>query len=251
MATPRFRTPSFLARVPPTTLKLLIATGVTTLACVIAGHLGFPQLLEAFTLQPSDVIPGWKAWKLLSYVLVAGLDPLSFVLNLLFLYFFASWFEQMWGPRRFIKFYAFSAGGAALFVVLLGLVWPAVAVTPYLGIWPVMEALTVAMGMLQPNMVINFYMIFPLRAKTMMYLSWGLLALFVVFHGTIVPFLDVIGGIGMGFALTVGANGPRRLWLSFRAAQIERQLRRRAGHLKVVPPPERKEPERDPKTYLH
>lgn len=249
MAPPRFSTPSFLARVPPTTLKLLIATGVTTLACVIAMHLGYPLVLEAFILQPDQVLPGLKVWKLLSYLLVAGLDPLSFILNLLFLYFFAGWFEQMWGPRRFIKFYAFAGGGAALTVVLLGLLWPAVAASQYLGIWPVMEALTVAMGMLQPNMVINFYMVFPLRARTMMYLSWGLIALYIAFHGSVVPFLDVIGGVGMGFALTVGANGPRRLWLNFRAAQIERQLRRKSGHLKVVPPPERKEA--DPKTYLH
>jgi membrane associated rhomboid family serine protease len=244
-----FRPPSFLARVPPTTLKLIVATGVTTLACVIALNFGHPQLAEAFLLRPADVLPGLKVWKILSYMLFEGTEPLQFLIDLVVLYFFAAWFEQTWGPRRFITFYAIAGAGSALLVVLLGLVSHTVAAQPYFGIWPVMEALTVAMGMLEPNMQINFYMIFPMRARTMMFLSWGLVALLIVFNGSIVPYLAVIGGIGMGLALSLGANGPRRLWLSFRAAQIERQLRRKSGHLKVVPPPERKEA--DPKTYLH
>jgi membrane associated rhomboid family serine protease len=246
---PRFRTPSFMARVPPTTLKLLIATGVTTLTCVVALNFGYPQLAQAFVLQPGQVLPGLKVWKLLSYMLFEGTEPIGFLIDLVVLYFFAAWFEQSWGPKRFITFYAIAGGGSAVLVVLLGLVSPTVAAQPYFGIWPVLEALTVAMGMLEPNTQISFYMLFPMRARVMMYLSWGLIALFVVFHGTVVPYLTVLGGVGVGLALSIGANGPRRLWLNFRAAQIERQLRRKSGHLKVVPPPERKEA--DPKTYLH
>jgi membrane associated rhomboid family serine protease len=249
MASPRFRPPAFVSRVPPTTLKLLIATGVTTLVCVVAANFGYRQILEAFVLYPGEVLPGFKVWKLLSYVLFEGMEPIGFVIDLVVLYFFAAWFERSWGPRRFLIFYALSAGGSALLVVLLGLFIPSVAVQPYYGIWTVMEALTVAMGMLEPNMQIYFYMLFPMRARTMMYLSWGLLGLFIVFHGTLVPYLTVLGGVGMGLALSLGTRGPRRLWLNFRAAIIERQLRRRAGHLKIMPPPERKDS--DPKTYLH
>ncbi len=243
-----FRRPSSFGGVPPVTLRLLIATGLTTLGCVISAHLGLPQILEAFVLQPAQVLPGGKAWKLLSYLLFEGLDPLGFLLDLVVLYFFGAWFERTWGPRRFISFYALSGLLAGLFVALIGLVSPAVAVQPYYGIWPVMEALTVAMGLLEPDMQIYFYFLFPLPARVLMYASWGLIALFMIFHGSPVPYLTAVGGALAGLALSVSRGGPRQLWLRFRAAQIERQLRRRSRHLTVVPPPNGED---DPKRWLH
>ncbi len=252
MAPPRFRfrTPSFARGVPPITLRLLVACGVTTLVCVIASHLGAPQLLEAFVLRPAEVVPGLRVWKLLSYALIAGIDPLDFLLNLLVLYFFGAWFERSWGPRRFLWFVTLSAAGAAAVAVLVGLVSPAVAGYPYAGIWPIMEALTVAMGLLDGDSQVYFYLLFPMKARTMMYASWGLIALYAIFSGGLVPFVTVLGGVGMGLALSLGAGGPRRLWLRIRAGQIERQLKRRARHLSVVPPPSRDQ-DGGPKTYLH
>ncbi len=246
-----FRRPSVFSGVPPITLRLLVATAVTTIGCVVAYHLGLPQLLEAFVLRPAEVLPGLKVWKLLSYLFVEGTDPLGFLIDLVVLYFFGAWFERTWGPRRFIVFYAISGAGAGLFVTLVGLVSPSVAAQPYFGIWPVMEALTVAMGMLEPDMEIYFYFLFPLKARIMMFASWGLIALFMIFGGTPVPYLAAVGGALTGLALSVSRGGPRRLWLRFRAAQIERQLRRRARHLTVVPPPEERGRDGEPKHWLH
>ena len=53
-------------------------------------------------------------------------------------------------------------------------------------------------------------------------------------HG-VVPYLTAVGGIGMGFVLTLGSGEPRRWWLRFQAARLERQLKRRAQHLRVIP----------------
>jgi membrane associated rhomboid family serine protease len=237
----------FLGSVPPVTLRLLIATALATIGCVVANNFGVPQLLEAFVFRPLDVVPHFKVWKLLSYAFVTGLDPIGFLFDLLVLYFFGSWFERSFGSKRFVSFFVLSAAGAALLPLGIGLFSQSVATYPYLGSWPVFEALTVALGMLQPSAQVYFYMVLPVTARQLMFLSWGLIALFMVFFHSPIPYLTAIGGVGMGFVLTLGVNGPRRWWLRLQSARLERQLRRRAQHLRVVP----KNGEDKKNNYLH
>jgi membrane associated rhomboid family serine protease len=199
--------------------------------------------------RPEDVVPGLKVWKLLTYLFILGSDPLGFIFGLLVLYFFGGWFERSWGSRRFLRFFLISGAGAALLPLAVSFFSPRVASATYFGSWAVLEALTVAMGLLQPRMQVYFYFVIPLTARQLMFISWGLLGLFVIFNASVVPYLPAIGGILMGLILTLGTQGPRRLWIRFEAARIERQLRRRARHLTVVPPPSREKD--DKKTYLH
>jgi membrane associated rhomboid family serine protease len=241
----------WLSGVPPITLRLIVATLAATLLCVVAANAGLPQVLEAFLLQPGQVIPGLKVWKLLSYLFIQGLEPLPFLFGLLILYFFGSWFERRWGPRKFLTFFLASGAGAGALVVLVGLFSGRVSVQPYLGNWAVIEALTVAMGLGEPDAEIYLYMLFPVKARTLMFGSWVLLGLFMVFAGTPIPYLNAAGGAVMGLALTVGSGGARQIWLRFRVSRIERAVRRRARHLKVVPPAEREPQDDGKKTYLH
>jgi membrane associated rhomboid family serine protease len=226
----------------------MIATAGATLICVILANFGIPQVLDAFIYRPEDVVPGFKVWKLLTYLFILGSDPLGFIFGLMVLYFFGGWFERAWGSRRFLRFFLIAGAGAALLPLVVSFFSERVAATAYFGSWSVLEALTVAMGMLQPQMQVYFYFVIPLTARQLMFISWGLLGLFVVFHGSVVPYLPAIGGVAMGLLLTLGTQGPRRIWIRFQAARIERQLKRRARHLSVVPPPPKKE---DKKTYLH
>jgi membrane associated rhomboid family serine protease len=240
---------NLLGGVPPITLQLMIASAGATLICVILANFGLPQVLLAFVYQPHEVVPGLRLWKLLTYLFVMSGDPIGFLLGLMVLYFFGGWFERAWGSRRFLRFFLISGAGAALLPLGISFFSPTVAAYPYSGSWAVLEALTVAMGMLQPQMQVYFYFVIPLTARQLMFISWGLLGLFVVLNGSIVPYLPAIGGVGMGLILTLGTQGPRRLWLRFQATRIERQLKRRARHLTVVPPPAREK--EDKKTYLH
>jgi membrane associated rhomboid family serine protease len=237
----------FLSFIPPITLRLMIATAVVTIGAVVANNFGLPQVLQALCFQPAEVVPGLKVWKLVSYVFVTGLDPIGFLFDLMVLYFFAGWFERAFGPRRFVRFFLLSAAGAALLPLAISPFSVSVASYPYLGAWSVFEALTVAMGMLQPGAQVYFYMVLPVTARQLMFLSWGLIALFIVFSHGIVPYLTAIGGIGMGFALTLGSGEPRRWWLRIQAARLERQLKRRASHLRVIP----KNGEQKSDKYLH
>jgi membrane associated rhomboid family serine protease len=241
----------WLGRVPPITLRLVIATLVATLLCIIAANAGAPDVLSAFLLQPEEVIHRFKVWKLLSYLFVQGGDPIGFLFGLLVLYFFGSWFERRWGPKRFLTFFLASGAGAGALVVLAGLLSERVSQFPYSGNWAAIEALTVAMGLGEPDAEIYLYMLFPVKARTLMFGSWVLLGLFMVFAGTPVPYLNAMGGVVMGLALTVGSGGARKIWLRFQVSRIERSVRRRARHLKVVPPAERPSEDSGKKTYLH
>jgi membrane associated rhomboid family serine protease len=240
---------NLLGAIPPITLQLMVATAGATLICVLLQNFGIPQVLDAFIYRPEDVVPGLKIWKLLTYLFILGSDPIGFIFGLMVLYFFGGWFERAWGSRRFLRFFLISGAGAALLPLAVSFFSPRVAATAYFGSWAVLEALTVAMGMLQPQMQVYFYFVIPLTARQLMFISWGLLGLFVVFAGSVVPYLPAIGGVGVGLILTLGTQGPRRLWIRFQAARIERSLKRRARHLRVLPPPARDKD--DKKTYLH
>ncbi len=224
----------FLGAVPPVTLRIMIATAVITIAAVL-GESALPQFVAALVFRPIDVLQRFEVWKVVSYAFFTGSDPISFLFDLLVFYFFGGWFERSFGSRRFTGFFFLSAVGATALPLVLGLVSPHVAECPYFGAWPVFEALTVAMGMLQPTAQVYFYMLFPVTARQLMFLSWALIGLFVIFAHSFVPYLAAIGGIGMGFVLSMGASGPRRWWLRLQAARLDRQLKRRAQHLRVVP----------------
>jgi hypothetical protein len=76
MAAPRSRGGgsfnAWLRGVPPITLRLIVATAAATLLCVVARNFGLPEVLEGFLLQPWQVIPGLRVWKILSYLFVQG-----------------------------------------------------------------------------------------------------------------------------------------------------------------------------------
>lgn len=234
--------------VPPITLRILIATAVVTIVSVVARNVGYPQLLEALILQPAEVLHGFKIWQVLTYVFVTGGDPISFLIDLVVLYFFGGWFERSFGPKRFTRFFLLSAVGAAVLPLAVSLFSASTALVAYYGAWSVFEALTVAMGVLQPGAQVYFYMVLPVTARQLMFLSWGLLGLFIVFNHQLSPYLTAIGGIGMGFLLSLGVSGPRRWWLRVQAARLERTLRRRAQHLRVVP---KNGEDKKKDTYLH
>lgn len=237
----------FFAQIPKVTFRLLIATAVVTIGAVVLQNFGFPLVLKELVLVPEDVVPGLHLWKVVTYAFVTGGDPIGFLFDILVLYSFGSWFERSYGSKRYARFFFFSAIGAALLPVAVGVFSARVAGYSYVGAWAVFEALTVALGILQPGATVNFYMIIPVTARQLMYLSWALIGLFIVFNHTFVPFLPAIGGIGMGFFLVLGTSGPRRLWLRLQSALLERQIRQRSQHLKVVP----KDDDPDRKTYLN
>jgi membrane associated rhomboid family serine protease len=107
---------------PITQALLLINVGVFALDVLLGGLLS-----RWFALWPIGV--GFLPWQVVSYAFLhAGLLHLLF--NMLALWMFGSEMERLWGPRRYIQFYAvslLSAAAAQLIVApLFGVVAPTV-----------------------------------------------------------------------------------------------------------------------------
>ncbi|HWG45273.1 MAG TPA: rhomboid family intramembrane serine protease [Gemmataceae bacterium] len=84
---------------------------------------GFGWFTDAFHLTVPDVLHG-QVWRLLTYAFLHDTDHIMHILfNMLFLWWFGSDVEDLYGPREFLTFYLTSAfvGGFAYF--LSSLVW--------------------------------------------------------------------------------------------------------------------------------
>jgi membrane associated rhomboid family serine protease len=110
--------PSFLGSLANTgqVCKWLIITNVIIWVCQLLSrpaHGGQDWFVDAFALDPNLVMHG-QVWRLLTYAFLhAGLWHILF--NMLFLWWFGSDMEVIYGPREFLSFYLVSAilGGLA------------------------------------------------------------------------------------------------------------------------------------------
>ncbi len=64
-------------------------------------------MVEYFGLHPEKVFPGMRVWQIFTYAFLhdsSGGFPTHIIFNLLVFYFFAPAVENLWGPRRFVRF---------------------------------------------------------------------------------------------------------------------------------------------------
>src|SRR5260370_1601528 len=89
----------------------------------------FAQLTEIdrplghLLLIPADIVKHFRVWQLATYMFLHG----SFghiIWNMLALWMFGADLEQMWGTRKFLRFYFFCGIGAGICVVLLNYLLP-------------------------------------------------------------------------------------------------------------------------------
>lgn len=235
MPTARRRSPdlgqffTFGGRVPA-------GVGLLIAAMLIASILGWqsPGFRAASAFFPGGILSG-QLWRLVSWFFV---QPEPF--GLLFVGFMLWWLGPQlmyeWGERRFLLRLLGITAGASLLATALALVW-APAGQPHLGAWPTVNALIIAWAMIYPDRQVNIWGILPISGKMM--------ALLVVF-GTVLYSLAGRGGAGFGAfvlhfaAMAIAFALSRGLSLGgfvrkARRNMDEREVRRRAKHLKVVP----------------
>jgi membrane associated rhomboid family serine protease len=124
----------------------------------------------------------FRPWTLLTYAFVhVGIWHL--LGNLLGLFFFAPPLEERWGGRAFIRFYAISAAGAAVFAAVFAFLDPS---TWIVGASGAVFGIMLAFAMYWPDMQIHVWGIFPIKAK------W---------------FVGILGAIELYWALGGGGSG--------------------------------------------
>lgn len=224
------------SRPPPATLTLMIITGVVSvvaMADVGFGTGGFLQRQLAFF--PAQLF-ALKLWTPFVYVFLAP-SPWDLILYEAFgLWMFAAPLERAWGQRRFLFYFFVTCTGAALLLTLLSLVVPSLQGVPASGPYVAGEAVLLAWILMNWHATV-YLLVIPVRAPVLLAISLIVPALYALM-GAWQPFLAPLMAMGIGYLL-LNKRGlsPRRAFLHVKAWWLEQKLRRRARHLRVVPPP--------------
>lgn len=215
---------------------LIFLTALASIVGAVSGRHEFP-LMEHGLLIGSKVFPS-EPWRLITWVFFES-DAFPLLFACLSIYWFGSDLCRTWGARRFLSIYFGFTVTIALLTVLIGrLLWKEVYLIPYLGTWPITEALVIAWAILHPGREIRIYFVFPVGGRALIGITIGLTVLFALFHGVA---LYVPHFLAEGLML-VYLGALRRTYLRWKLQRVE-HLRRR--HLTVVPSGEREGNDRD------
>jgi membrane associated rhomboid family serine protease len=143
----------------PWVKRLLIANTAVFLAVFVLENIARIPVMQYLAFRPRDFLT--TPWTILTYSFVhAGIWHL--LGNLLVLYFFGAPLENRWGSRDFIRFYLVAVAGGALFSVLFFFMQPSLAIV---GASAGTFGLMAAFAMIWPDMEIQVWGIFPIKAK--------------------------------------------------------------------------------------
>jgi membrane associated rhomboid family serine protease len=190
----------------------------------------FRGLAPYLLLVPELVVSRFYVWELVTYGLLET-SPMGVIFGAIILWSLGGALEARWGQRRFLLFSAGIVAAAGAATVALSLVVPALVVEGYPGGTVLTGSLWVAYGLLVGRSQTNFWGL-PLTGNLLALIGAGFVFLSAAFGGirNVIP--DV-------FALTftwlvVRGYSPGRLWTRLRSWQLERELKRRSGHLRSV-----------------
>jgi membrane associated rhomboid family serine protease len=254
MSSPRqtqFDIGGMFSRPPPATLALMIATGVVSMAAMASsGGFGTGALTRQLLFNAEGVFFDWRVWTPFTYLFLE-IAPINLLLYEVFgLWMFASPLERRWGARRFLYFFFGTGTGAALLTTLLAGWSSSLRSFPVFdGIYVASEAILV--GWVLTNWSSTVYLlVFPVPAPFLLAVA-VLIPLFNVIQGHWMPYVPVLLGMGIAYLMLRRGLSPRRAYLYFRAWWIDRQLKRKARHLRVIPPPDADRDRKGPDKYLH
>jgi membrane associated rhomboid family serine protease len=219
------------------------------LAMSVWGWLDRTRTFQALAaLWPEMVLRG-QLWRLVSWPFVQD-DPFALLFGGFMLYWLGQQLAFVWSERRFLlRFFGYAAF-ASVATTLLGLLWPpALSLRPYVGIWPVVNALIVSWALLYPDRQVNVWGVLPITGRTAAWLVLGGTILYGIAMGGllgIVAFAPHLFALGLAWLLSRGF-GARGRWRDARAWWAERDAKRRSRHLKVV----KKDGEQDRPRWLN
>ena len=152
---------------PPVTQTLLLVNVAIFCLDLFLGP-WFGRLFALWPIASGAFMP----WQMLTYAFLHG-DAQHLFFNMLGLWMFGAELERVWGPRRFMQFYAASllaAAGMQLLVnFLIGSPYPTV------GASGALFGLLLAFGMMFPNRTIMpLFPPIPMKAKTFVMVFGGL-----------------------------------------------------------------------------
>ncbi len=222
---------TFGGRVPSAVGLVLVLILVATVGSWIVRNGGWA------VLSPGLVFAG-QIWRLATWPFVQD-DPLTLLFGGFMLYQFGSQLAFDWGEGRFLRTFAGLTIGAGLLTCALAVFLPPVRAVAHVGMWPVVTALLLMWALRNPDQQLNFWGVLPMTGRTVALLVVAGTVLYGLAAGGIYGlfrFTTHFSALFLGWMLTRTHRGvPLRRWkLAWRDFKLERQLRRRSKHLKVV-----------------
>ncbi len=162
----------------PTVKSLMIINGVVFLIQQIGGLLA-PGLLESlFGISYAGVFYSFFFWQPLTYMFLHG-GFMHIFFNLFTLWMFGGELENLWGGRRFLRYYLLSGIGAGFFILAMNYYSvSALGFAPQtIGASGAIYALLMAYGFTWPNREVLLYFLFPIKVKYIV-LGLGLMEFF-------------------------------------------------------------------------
>lgn len=183
-------------------------------------------------LAPDNVLEDFAIWEVVTYTFIEGVMSSSPATSVLFaalvIWMIGSSLEQSWGRKRFLAFAIMNTIIAGVLTLLFTPILPPVA---FSGGGVMSGAIWVAYGWSFGKRQTNFWGL-PVTGNGFAFIG----ILFVVLTAALSHWALVIPeAIAIGLAFIYVKYGSPTLWFTrFRAWQLQRQLKGRSKHLRVV-----------------
>jgi membrane associated rhomboid family serine protease len=120
-------------------------------------------LFSFLALTPSEVVRSLHVWQLATFLFLHG-SILNLIFNMLALWWFGKEMEEMWGTRRFLRFYFLCGCGAGVCAVLAAYAAGSPNAT-IIGSTGAIYGILAASAALWPDRLMLFYFLFPMKLK--------------------------------------------------------------------------------------
>jgi membrane associated rhomboid family serine protease len=183
-----------LPEMTPAVKYLMIINAAFYLLMVISKGTAY-FFIDQFSLIPYTVTHEFQLWRLATYMFLHG-SMMHILFNMLFLWWFGSELEKIWGAGNFLKYYFVTGIGGGLFHLLQ----PNSGI-PVIGASGAIMGILLAYGLKWPNRTVLLWFVIPIKMKYLVMLS-----VVIEFLGAMetsgnsgIAHLAHLGGIVVGF----------------------------------------------------
>ena len=198
----------------PVVKKLMIINGAIFLLMTIAGLFspGFPAVIKNnFGLSHLGFAHQFKLWQIFTYMFLHG-SFFHVFMNLFALWMFSGDLEQLWGGRRFLRYYITTGMGAGICIAFMNfIIADSYGVSPVtIGASGAVYAILLAYGLTWPNRQVLVWFVIPVKMKYLV-MIFGLFEFFgtlgtVSGSGGNISHIGHLGGLLSGLVVLLGVR---------------------------------------------
>lgn len=144
-------------------------------------RMGLPILSHSVLIV--DQVWRGEVWRLVTWAPVE-LNALGLIFGCLLLYFIGPDLLHRWGTRRFFATYFGGAAVVGALTCLIGrFLWTEISPYPYMGLWPMQEAMIIAWAALFPGRQILVFFALPVSGRNLMALTVAITVVWAALYG--------------------------------------------------------------------